>query len=40
MIMRPPDSFSHGFQGVSFNGNLGDFASAREAQEIALWFAQ
>jgi MoaA/NifB/PqqE/SkfB family radical SAM enzyme len=26
--------------GVNFNGNLGDFASAREAQEIALWFAQ
>jgi len=37
MIMRPPDSFSHGFQGVSFNGNLGDFASARDAVEIVKY---
>ena len=37
MIMRPPDSFSHGFQGVSFNGNLGDFASARDAAEIVKY---
>lgn len=26
--------------GVNFNGNLGDFASARDAKEIALWLAQ
>lgn len=25
--------------GVNFNGNLGDFASARDAKEIALWLA-
>ena len=37
MIMRPADSFSHGFQGVSFNGNLGDFASARDAVEIVKY---
>jgi sulfatase maturation enzyme AslB (radical SAM superfamily) len=37
MIMRPLDLFSYGFQGVSFNGNLGDFASARDAVEIVKY---
>jgi len=33
-VMQPKSSGYKNFQGISFNGNLGDFASARDAAEI------
>jgi sulfatase maturation enzyme AslB (radical SAM superfamily) len=37
MIMQPTSSLNQKSQGVSFNGNLGDFASARDAIEIVKY---
>jgi MoaA/NifB/PqqE/SkfB family radical SAM enzyme len=35
----PPDLLKQLTRGVSFNGNLGDFGLARDAQEIVYWLA-
>ena len=38
-VMRPKPVEYKMFQGVAFNGNLGDFASARDAAEIVEYLA-